>query len=389
MIEEIAVSGFKSIGDVRVQLSPTTVLIGRSGSGKSNFLRAIRFLRNYLVGGDHAVAAEGGWQRIWPFGSPQPLEISVSFRLPGFDDRFRYSVGWAPRHRQMTTQHERLEVGSRVVFARSAAKWEVWPGTGGPAAAANHATWLGQFPTVTEAVLAFAAWTSGVGWHDFPAGVLTTSAPAQPLFRNGGGTGVRGLTDDADNYLQIMQELTQDVRNQLSRRQVLARLRQINSSVSSVELDSVLKPTAAVVGHDVGGSRLPLDLAQESDGFRRFYAHLLALYQTPPKLVLMFEEPENGVYPGALRALAEEFDLASDAGRGQVILTTQSPDLLDGFDADQIRVVGVSPTDQRTFIARLDPDQAAAVRDELLQPGELLTVDMARPATAIAEATPA
>ena len=43
---------------------------------------------------------------------------------------------------------------------------------------------------------------------------------------------------------------------------------------------------------------MPLDLTEESDGFRRFYAHLLALYQTPPKQTLVFEEPENGIYPG-------------------------------------------------------------------------------------------
>jgi hypothetical protein len=54
-------------------LAPVTVLIGRSGVGKSSFLRAIRFLRNFLLlNGDAAIQHEGGWPRIWPFGKPAP-----------------------------------------------------------------------------------------------------------------------------------------------------------------------------------------------------------------------------------------------------------------------------------------------------------------------------
>ncbi len=100
----------------------------------------------------------------------------------------------------------------------------------------------------------------------------------------------------------------------------------------------------------------------------------------------MFEEPENGIAPGALRNLSEEFAAAPAAGRGQVLLSTQSPELLDGFTPDQIRVVDLDPETQMTRIGRLDPDQVGAVRDHLLHPGELLTVDLARRDTGSAAA---
>ncbi len=117
-------------------------------------------------------------------------------------------------------------------------------------------------------------------------------------------------------------------------------------------------------------------LAQESDGFRRFYAHLLALYQTPPKQTLLFEEPENGIYPGALELLADEFKAAPEADRGQVLLTTHSPALSDHFSADQIRVVEL--VDLETRIGPLVEEQRSAIAEELLHTGELLTVDPAR-----------
>ena len=83
----------------------------------------------------------------------------------------------------------------------------------------------------------------------------------------------------------------------------------MNPSISSVELDDIQKPTKVVVGHKFDGKILALDLSQESDGFRRFYAHLLAIYQRPPKQTLIFEHPEDGI-TRARPLLAEEFKAA-------------------------------------------------------------------------------
>ncbi len=376
MIEHIQVQNFKSIRDVSVELSPVTVLIGRSGVGKSNFLRAIRFLRNYLTKGEAAVQDEGGWHRIYPFGRRANLSFSIRFAIPGYDQKFHYEVGWGPHPQQ--PQHptvipvvERLRLGSQLIFGHSNWQWEAWPDTR-PKPAAHQGLQLSLFPTVSEAVLAFAFLTNGIGWHDFPADVFREVGQNQALQN-------KGLADTASNYLRVLVDLTQNLQSQHARRQILSRVRQINPSISSLELDSILQPTKVVVSHKVGDQLVPLDLSQESDGFRRYYAHLLALYQTPSKQVLMFEEPENGIYPGALSNLAEEFRGASEGVRGQVLLTTQSPDLLDGFAPETIRVVDVDQT-ASTLIGPLDPTQLQAVKDRLLEPGELMTVDQARPA---------
>lgn len=128
-----------------------------------------------------------------------------------------------------------------------------------------------------------------------------------------------------------------------------------------------------MVGHRAGGRVFDLSLEQESDGLRRFYAHLLALYQTPPKLTLVFEEPENAIFPGALSLLADEFKAAPRENRGQVILTTHNPILLDSFDVDNIRVVEMR--DGKTIVGPVSKEQREAVKDRLLTTGELLTVD--------------
>jgi predicted ATPase len=170
--------------------------------------------------------------------------------------------------------------------------------------------------------------------------------------------------------------VTSSLQDILTRKGIAAALNRINPTVAGVELDSIQNPSKAFVAHRLRDKILPLELAQESDGFRRFYAHLLALYQTPPKQTLIFEEPENGIYPGALSLLAEEFKAAPQAGRGQVLLTTHSPALLDHFSVEQIRVVDL--VDLETHIGPLVEEQRDAIVEELLHTGELLTVDPAR-----------
>src|SRR5205814_9005944 len=119
----------------------------------------------------------------------------------------------------------------------------------------------------------------------------------------------------------IIRGITQDFHHPNIRKSLLASLRTVNPSIVSVELDSLTNPQRAIVGHEAGERVFELSLEQESDGLRRFYAHLLSLYQAPSKLTLVFEEPENAIFPGALSVLADEFKAAPRENRGQVILT--------------------------------------------------------------------
>src|SRR5262249_48915675 len=117
-----------------------------------------------------------------------------------------------------------------------------------------------------------------------------------------------------------------------------AALRQLKSQLQSIDLRQPLRQQV-IVTHDVGGRLLVFDLRQESEGFRRLLACFLALYQIPPKQTLVFDEPEKGIYPVGLAVLADEFKGYASKRRGQVLLTTHSPEFLDKTDPDQIRVV--------------------------------------------------
>ena len=74
-----------------------------------------------------------------------------------------------------------------------------------------------------------------------------------------------------------------------------------------------------------------------SDGTLRFMCLSTVLLQpTPPKLIIV-DEPELGLHPEALEALAELIHRCS--ARTQFILATQSPSFADFFEPEEIITV--------------------------------------------------
>lgn len=368
MIHRFTVRNFKSLEDVSVDLGDVTVLVGRSGTGKTNFVMALRFLRDFLYfGAGPLQKGYGNWQQLLPATRQKAtMAFEVLFEVKGVGAPFTYRIVLNEAGPQHPVHDEALSLGDSVLFHQADNTWKSPPQLvsvppPGPAV-------IGRIPSISEVVIAYTALTSGVGCHYFPATVL-----GRPPSGEGG---ISGLHDNADNYLQVLKEIASNLQDLTVRKSITASLQRLNATVASVELDSIQQPQHAIVGHALNHKILSLDLSQESDGFRRFYAHLLALYQMPPKQTLIFEEPENGIYPGALELLANEFKAAPGAGRGQIILTTHSPRLLDHFSADQIRAVVLQGF--QTRVGSVSREQREAIKEQLLDPGELLTVDPAR-----------
>lgn len=98
---------------------------------------------------------------------------------------------------------------------------------------------------------------------------------------------------------------------------------------------------------------------QISDGSLRFMALATLLLQPPDKFLLpnllIIDEPELGLHPAAIGALAAMVRTASQ--HCQVILATQSPRLLDEFSAEEIIVAEWDKRKKCTQIKRLDAEE--------------------------------
>lgn len=96
---------------------------------------------------------------------------------------------------------------------------------------------------------------------------------------------------------------------------------------------------------------------QFSDGSIRFIALatlLLQPVQTMPNVIIL-DEPELGLHPYAITQLAE---MIKDASlHAQIIIATQSKDLVDHFDIDNIAVIEMDEETQSTSANRLTEEE--------------------------------
>ena len=102
---------------------------------------------------------------------------------------------------------------------------------------------------------------------------------------------------------------------------------------------------------------------QLSDGSLRFMALATLLLQPPEKLpnVIILDEPELGLHPYAISVLAAM--VRSAATQVQVVLATQSPRLVDEFEADDIVVLEAKGS-SGTKCQRPKPDDLAEWLEE-------------------------
>ena len=363
MLKRVVIKNFKSL-DVDVTLDPVTVLVGRSGTGKTNFVQGLRFLRDYLRGDRD--------RRDWPslisatLADEETLAFSVTFDLEDGPGTFEYLLELNYRTDGTRRSHrERLSLEGNVLFHHRNGSWLAEPRVVDPPKPSGVV--LSALEGIQEVSIAHVLLTKGLACFDFPGNVCTGDSATEG--------GSNGLLDSADNYRQAFDAITSDLKRLGAWKEINSALKCLNRSFAAVDAKKG-GAKRLVVSHDFNGRILVFDIAQESEGFRRFFAHLLALHQSPPKETMVFEEPEKGIHPGALETLAEELRTCPEEGRGQVILTTHSPALLDYFDPSALRVVVIEGG--VTSIGPVATGQLAALKQKLLTPGELLTVDPAR-----------
>jgi len=142
MIKRVHISNFKCLGNVTVDLDPVTVLIGRSGTGKTTFVEALRFVRDYVaLHGENALQLYGGSAVLMSATPKTPLTVSfrITFTVPGVQEDYEYTLQFAqppelqrfahPRTVEPTLNEEKLSLGTRTLFHRKAGNWVVQPKT--------------------------------------------------------------------------------------------------------------------------------------------------------------------------------------------------------------------------------------------------------------------
>ena len=93
MIQTLAVSGFRSLRDVRLRLGALDVVTGANGAGKSSLYRALRLIAEIAQGRVIAALAEqGGFRSVLWAGPTRSRKDPVSLKLGFADEHFGYAI---------------------------------------------------------------------------------------------------------------------------------------------------------------------------------------------------------------------------------------------------------------------------------------------------------
>lgn len=345
-LESISIKGFKSIASVEnLPLSAINVVIGPNGSGKSNFIGVFSFLHAVREGHlqDYVVIA-GGAEKVLHFGSKVTPKLSLRIV-------FRYEENQYELELKPTDADELIPTLERVYFWNK--QWTK--------PTYDSLVRIGKEAGISEQTkktIAAHVRRHLDSWRLYHFHDTSSSSPMKKTADVNDNSYLRPDGSNLAAFLYYLREKHPDSYS-LIRRTV----QMVAPFFDDFLLEpQKLNPEKIRLEWRHRNSEAYFDASSLSDGSLRFIA-LATLFLQPvahrPSVILV-DEPELGLHPYAITMLASLVKQASV--KTQVILSTQSPLLLDHFQPEDVLVANL--VDGGTQFKRLDSASLATWLEE-------------------------
>jgi predicted ATPase len=369
-LHSIQIKNLLSYGSegVELELEPLNVLIGSNASGKSNLVEAISLLAaaprdllkpiregggvlEWLWKGSEEVPEATLKSRLVLRNSDEPLRYFLAFTAEGA--RFRIANEWInedtdPKRvysfrkgKALIRIYHRLEDGVGFEFRGMD---QVSPEQSILSQARGEA-----YPEITYISSQFERFAF---FRDLSLGRATVLRRPQDVTLPGD-----FLLEDGSNLALVLNDLQH---RPVTKRLLLEKLRLFYEGVEDLTT-KVQGGTIQVFFHE-RGLRAPVPSARLSDGTLRYLCLLAILCHPEPPPLICLEEPELGLHPDILPAVAEM--LVDAAQRTQLIVTTHSETLVSALSETPEAIVVCDRGEEGTRLRRLDPDKLKEWLDE-------------------------
>lgn len=339
-LNKIKVSGFKSIRALEMEMHDLNVLIGANGAGKSNFIGLFKFIRNLVEERLQVfVAQQGGAEKMLYRGSEVTNAMEVELDI-------------SPNHYQF-----RLLPGKRdnLIFDYEYCFFDTRPDK-------RYAEDINQ--TRTESDLA--AYTRqkkyGVGnniyevlsaWRVYHFHDTSDTARVK---KTGKLHDADFLREDASNlaaFLYVMNKV-----NPLHYQRIVKTVQLVIPFFKDFVLEPVPEnKNNILLRWSDTHSNMVFDADDFSDGSLRFICLATLLLQPEMPSLILLDEPELGLHPLAIEILAGLLKKA--AHRTQIIIATQSTNLVDDLEPEHIIVVERDRETGESTFHRVDEERLA------------------------------
>ena len=375
MIRRVKIRNYKSIKNCDVELGPFTILVGRNGSGKSNFLDAIRLVSEGL----REPQIQDSWALL-PWGAVADNGFSISeswimLEIDLDDDTVatyslclgvRLPAGFTVLNEQLIIRKDK-EIKARY----SCSNGEISASSGFMPPASANRFYLSRASVVPEFRPVYDALSSTAFYNLEPEAIRKEEDASPQLL----------LTRDGANLASIFGSLA-SARPEVKER-VLAYMAVVVPEYSDIEHWANGRYSRLIFHRaDPHGEPRTLYSLGISDGTLRSLGILVAINQLAsdgrPIRLVGIEEPETALHPAAAGALMGA--LREAATHTQVLVTTHSADLLDRFDPDEgDHLLLATMSGGATHLTEIDPASKRIIRKHLDTAGGLLRMDQLEP----------
>ncbi len=367
MIKAIILENFFSFKEsTKIELNPDiNILVGINGSGKSNFLKAIRLLFDGISGNGFEklfLKDWGGFSAVGNFNDSQSDTIKVSYefdknainKLIGnkgyrFPDNPIYEI---TIHKSGTTSYYleefiysqntqkdynspfiflKMKNGKGQIYTREKSHVSIqhYPQTDGDIFFKEQEPVLRQISDPNRFLPLFTLKTAieALTAYDYFDTTLK-SLIRQPTTY---GTDER-LLSSGENLIQMLHRIKNH--HTLDYDKIEGLLKNVNPNFKDINFD-FLGPKFYLVLREKGLAKT-VGIEHISDGTLRFLLLLTILYNPDRGNLVCIDEPEIGLHPDMINTIAEAIKYASK--KTQIIIATHSPLLLNSFEISDISI---------------------------------------------------
>ncbi len=334
----VSIQGFKSFSNhhnINIKLRPLNVLVGANGAGKSSFFKFLEFVQEFSqMPMDSLNAKMGSISDLLYYGTKQTdsltgsltfikseqESLSYNFQCKPTED-FKYfyfeseSITLSLLDQNQTLYESKKPQSDSVLFTHATQPW---------------AKMLRELLGSLERI------------HIPDTSLSSKLRDEANLYDN------KHLASDGKNLAAFLYALKNSPEEKAHYKQMIRLIRHAFPQFQEFVLEPNFEDAKIQLQWREEGSEYVFGAHQASDGSLRFMV-LTALLMSPPHRlprILILDEPELGLHPKALATLANMISLASQYC--QILIATQSSELLDHFEADDLVIVDRTRFDLQT-----------------------------------------
>lgn len=288
MLSKIHIENFKSLRNVTLELQPVNLLIGPNNSGKTNFLKALEFLRRYRTS---SCTVEEYFQNTY-----KHIAVEILLTVEGF----------AQSHSTRLVWDEKQEAIIRTRFYNGEEE--------------NY--------TPSHNLSNLIASLDTLGFYR-PNPLKFTESQAVPYNNY--------INEDASNIVPFLDTLRERYKGSFAAieedlRKCIPEFHDFHLKIENTFTNKQDKRTFLKWGLYSKSTKMTYWADELSEGVLYFVALLCIIHQPNPPKILLLEEPERGIHPRRIKEVVDFIFNLAQTKDVQVIMTSHHPYVLNEFE---------------------------------------------------------